>query len=124
MFFGSTATSLTPRRSAALRFACKKSSMPCSAMMRAASWANARRKSSARCEYFLGMSLKERLVAVGHRVCIIGAFIGFRFRQIAFDEFLHDPIRIVGTCEQPRVGRNSHRHDAVGHGGHPPRRAR
>src|SRR6266436_3551024 len=55
MFFGSTATSLTPSRSAALRLACRKSSMPCSAMIRAASWASARRRSSARWENFLAI---------------------------------------------------------------------
>ena len=40
--------STTPRRSAALRLACRKSSTPCSRMMRAASSATACRSSSAR----------------------------------------------------------------------------
>ena len=48
VFFGSTEPSVTPNRSAALRLAVRKSRMPCSDMMRAASCASARRRFSAR----------------------------------------------------------------------------
>src|SRR4051812_16734013 len=52
MFFGSTEPSVTPKRSAALRLAVRKSRMPCSDMMRAASCASARRRFSARGDSF------------------------------------------------------------------------
>src|ERR1700685_2522513 len=115
MFLGNTAPSFTPSRSAALRLACRKSSMPCSAMMRAASWASARRRSSARCEYLLAIYLEERFVAIVQRILFVLPFVGFRLGQAAIDELFHDGVRIIGTRQQSRVGRNAHGHDAVRH---------
>src|ERR1700755_1561568 len=126
MFFGSTATWLTPRRSAALRLACRKSSMPCSAMILAASCARARRKSSARCEYFLGIGLKLKAsTSLEYRFLAFGvvrvlAFIELRLRQIPFNEFFHDPGRVIRARKQSGLGRNAHADDAVGNGNRMP----
>src|ERR1700733_7801881 len=112
MFFGSTATSLTPSRSAALRLAWRKSSMPCSAMILAASWARARRKSSARCENFLGIRFLEyRFLAF--RVVRILPLVELSLGQISFYEFFHDAVGIIRAGEQSGLRRDANADDAV-----------
>ena len=97
--------------------------MPCSAMMRAASWARARRKSSARYECFLGMVLKERFVAVVQMIRRRRAADRLRLGQAALHEFLHDAVRVIRTREQPRIRIDPHRDDSIGDGRLAPRRA-
>src|SRR5271169_4617147 len=104
MFFGNTATSFTPSRSAALRLACRKSSMPCSAMIRAASCARARRRSSARCENFLAIgNLRHRSLEyrfIGFWAVRVLTFVELGLGQIPLDEFFHDAVGVIGAREQ------------------------
>src|SRR5882672_2802462 len=95
--------------------------MPCSAMMRAASWASASRTCSARLEFRRGMSVlsEERFVVLvvfvrRARIGIILTRLG-GLRQVAFDENLENPVRIVAAGDFAGGGRNAHRHQSSRH---------
>src|SRR5258707_4848888 len=120
MFFGSTATSFPPRRSAALRLACRKSSMPCSAMILAASCARARRRSSARCENFLAIGhlshrpLEYRFLAF--RVVRVLPLVQLGLGQIPLDEIFHDAVGVVRARQQAGRWRNTYPDNAIVNG--------
>ena len=93
------------RRSAALRLACRKSSMPCSAMILVALCARARRRSSARCENFLGIGQTGSKISV---YPAFGGLFGFllsfvhppAFVRFSLDELFHDAIGVVRARKQ------------------------
>src|SRR6267143_6862704 len=115
LFFGNIAApSTTPKRSAALRLATRKSRMPCSAMRRAASCASARRRCSPRaaCRLTLIAASEDRfaarlaLRALRHR-CGVG--------QVARHENLRHAVRVLGAHQRAALGGDPQGDQTVGH---------
>src|SRR5450631_495570 len=131
IFFGSTAPSTTPKRSAALRFAARKSRMPCSAITRAASCASASRRFSARTGRRLfivcdSLVLKNRLArcrafrTCGGRAFIPGCAAG---GQVIHQKSFGYRFRILAACEHACLGRDLELNQPIGHRSAPLRHA-
>src|SRR6266850_2590206 len=95
--------------------------MPCSAMMRAASWARATRTWSVRleCRRGIGGVSEERFVVLA--VFVLRALAGiiltcfWRWWQVPFDHNLENRIRIVAAGQLARRRGDAHGHEAGRH---------
>src|SRR4029077_10811298 len=115
---------MTPKRSAALRLATRKSRMRSSAMSRAASWASARRRFSARdgCRFDLIATSEDRLAS---RLALraLRQRSGVLRGQVIRHEDFRNAVGILGAHQRAGLGRDPQGDQAVGHAalllGHP-----
>src|ERR1700751_1352498 len=117
-FFGSRAApSATPKPSAALRLATRKSRMPCSAMMRAASWASARRTLSPRvgCRFTWLPPLEDGLARRLALRSLRQVARLLRRGQMIHHEELRDAVGILGAHQRAARRRDAQGDESVGH---------